>query len=93
MKALVSLTESRESGHRVVQVEPDSNVFEIAEGFVWVDCSDTTRANQHYYDQENQSFVEYTEPTPSVAVTPANPTKQQLLAEMEALSAKIAALG
>jgi len=92
MKALISLTEPRESGHRVVQVEPDDRVFDVAEGLVWKNCPDHIVANQYYYNQENESFVEYIEPTPALAAAPT-PTKQQLLAELEALSAKIAALG
>jgi hypothetical protein len=94
MKALISLTEPRESGYRVVQVEPDDQVFDVAEGLVWKDCPDYVVANQYYYNQENESFVEYIEPTPALAAAPTPiPTKQQLLAELEALSAKIAALG
>jgi hypothetical protein len=90
MKALISMTESRESGYRVVQVEPDDRVFDVATGFVWTDCPDYIVANQYYYNQENDSFVEYTEPTPtSPALTV---TKESLMRELAMLAARIEAL-
>ena len=35
---------------RVAQVEPDDQIFPIAEPYFWTDCADNVVADQFYYD-------------------------------------------
>jgi len=56
MKALISTIEFCESGYRVAQVEQDANVFPVAEGLFWVDCSDDVAADQFWYDPTEQKI-------------------------------------
>ena len=68
MKALISSIEPRENGYRVAQVEPDDNVFPVAEGMFWVDCPEDMTADSKWFDPADSSFKEF----PFVAqVTPA----------------------
>ena len=38
-------------GKRVAQVEPDGNIFPVAEPYFWVDCSDDVIADRYYWDE------------------------------------------
>jgi len=53
MKALISPQEPRESGYRVAQVEEQE--FEVAEPLFWVDCADTDKADECWYDPSDQT--------------------------------------
>jgi hypothetical protein len=55
MKALISTTERRSDGIRVAQVEPDENIFPVADSMFWVDCPDDLVADEFYWD--GSSFV------------------------------------
>ena len=62
MKALVAPAEARQNGgYRVCQVEPDDRVFEVAEPFFWMDCSDDVAADQFYYDPADSAIKPITE--------------------------------
>jgi hypothetical protein len=60
-KALISLVESRQTGYRVAQVEDAENIFEVAEGLLWVDCDDTIVADKFWYDTTSQTFNAFPE--------------------------------
>jgi hypothetical protein len=54
MKALISPDEPRETGYRVAQIE--NQEFEVAEPLFWVDCDDTVKADQFWYDPADQTI-------------------------------------
>lgn len=56
MKALISTIEPRETGYRVAQVEPDANIFAVAEGMFWVDCADDVIADAYWYDPTDENI-------------------------------------
>lgn len=56
MKALISSIEPVQSGYRVAQVEANENIFPVAEGLFWVDCSDEVVADQFWYDPSDQQI-------------------------------------
>lgn len=59
MKALILKLQPVETGFIVVQVEPDENVFEVAEGLEWVTCPDTgIEAHRFWYDFATEQFHE-----------------------------------
>ena len=58
MKALISTTEPRETGYRVAQVEQDENIFPVADGLFWVDCSDDCIADRFWYDPTDETIKE-----------------------------------
>jgi len=64
MKALISPVESRETGCRVAEVEPDDKVFEVAQPLFWVDCADDVVADQFWYDPETKTIKPVSEPEP-----------------------------
>ena len=39
---------------RVCQVEPDANIFPVAEPFFWMPCADNVVADEFYYDTVNK---------------------------------------
>ena len=61
MKALISPQEPRESGYRVAEVEEQE--FEVAEPLFWVDCADTDKADQCWYDPSDQTIKPFPENT------------------------------
>ena len=81
MKALISPNEN----NRIAQVEAQD--FPVAEPLFWLDCPDTITTEWTYVDG---TFVEPVIPELVVVV---EPTKNELLAELELLTAKINALG
>lgn len=83
MKALISPNQD----NFVVQVEPDDNTFEVAEPLYWTDCPDDCVAYQYQY--VDGQYVAY---VPEYVALPA-PTKEELMAELASLTAKIEALG
>jgi hypothetical protein len=90
-KALISTVEPRESGYRVAQVEDAANVFEVAPTLMWVDCADDVVADQFWYDPSDQLI----KANPVVVVEEpvvTAPTKEELLAQLQALQAQISAL-
>lgn len=54
MKALISPIEPRQTGYRVAQIEEIE--FEVAQPFFWVDCADTDKADQCWYDPADQTI-------------------------------------
>jgi len=54
MKALISPQEPKEYGYRVAQIEEQE--FEVAEPLFWVDCADTYKANECWYDPSDQTI-------------------------------------
>ena len=70
MKSLISSIEPRETGYRVAQVEPDANIFAVAEGLFWVDCADDVVADLFWYDPADQTIklVPVPEPQPQPTV-------------------------
>lgn len=65
MKALISTDESRESGYRVAQVSPDTDIFPVAPQMYWVDCPDDLKADQKWYDPADQQFKDFPQITPA----------------------------
>lgn len=70
MKALISTIEPRETGYRVAQVEPEQNVFDVAEGLFWVDCPAHITQDDFWYDPQDQLFKETPVAATSQAVQP-----------------------
>jgi hypothetical protein len=64
MKALISPKESRETGCRVAEVEPDNKVFEVAQPLFWVDCSDDVVADLFWYDPSDSAIKPIPQPEP-----------------------------
>ena len=64
MKALISTVESRETGYRVAQVEPDDRVFPVYHTLFWVDCPDDLVADRKWYDPSDQQFKDFPPPPP-----------------------------
>lgn len=56
MKALISSIEPVQTGYRVAQVEQDSNIFPVADGLFWIDCSEEIVADVYWYDQQDQTL-------------------------------------
>jgi len=56
MKALISTTEPVLTGYRVAQVEPDANIFPVADTLFWVDCADDVVADQFWYDPTDETI-------------------------------------
>ena len=54
MKALISPIELRQQGYRVADIA--ENAFEVAEPLFWVDCDDTVKADQFWFDPSNQTI-------------------------------------
>lgn len=81
MKALISPNEN----NRICQIEKQD--FPVAEPLFWLDCPDTITTEWTY---DGVTFVAPVIPEPVVS---PEPTKNELLAELEALTAKIKALG
>lgn len=82
MKALINKLHN----NFVVQVE--ENEFDVATPLYWVDCPDNIVAYKYQYIDEK--FVPYTAFESEVA---PQQTKEELLAELAALTDKINALG
>ena len=55
-KALISPIEIAHTGHRVAQVEPIGQEFEVAEPLYWLDCPDEVTAEHHYFDNADGTF-------------------------------------
>ena len=66
MQALISTIEPRETGYRVAQVEPDANVFAVAEAMFWAPCADDVVADQFWYDPTDQTIKPIPVPEPQV---------------------------
>jgi hypothetical protein len=60
-KALISPNEPAQTGYRVAQVEPEENIFSVADPLFWTDCADDVVADQFWYDPINQQII----PVPS----------------------------
>lgn len=86
MKALISPTQQ----NFVVQVIDDNLIFDVSEPLYWVDCPDTITAYSYTYS--NSQFIAYVPPAPAYVASP-EPTKAELLAQLQELTAKIQALG
>jgi len=54
MKALISPIEPRQTGYRVAQISESE--FEVALPLFWVDCADTDKADQCWYDPSDQTI-------------------------------------
>ena len=88
-QALISPNEPRETGYRVAQVEPDGQTFEVGAPLFWTPCADDVVADQFWYDPSDQLI----KANPVVVVeAPAAPTKEELMAQLQALQAQITAL-
>jgi hypothetical protein len=62
MKALISTVEPVLTGYRVAQVEQDANIFAVAEGLFWLDCSDDVVADQFWYDPTDETIKAVPQP-------------------------------
>lgn len=91
-KALISTVEPRESGYRVAQVEDAANTFEVAAGLMWVDCADNVVADQFWYDPQDKLIKANPVVVQEVAPEVIAPTKEELMAQLQALQAQITAL-
>lgn len=66
MKALISTTEPCETGYRVAQVEPDADIFPVADTLFWVSCADDVVADQFWYDPSDETIKPILQPEPQV---------------------------
>lgn len=64
MKALISSIELVETGYRVAQVTEPNQIFPVAEGMFWVDCTDDVLADQFWYDPTTKNILEIPKPAP-----------------------------
>ena len=90
-KALISTVEPRESGYRVAQVEDAANTFEVGSGLFWVDCADNVVADQFWYDPSDE-LIKANPVVVEAAPEVIAPTKEELMAQLQALQAQITAL-
>lgn len=81
MKALISPNEN----NRICQVEVTD--FQVAEPLYWIDCHNDITTDWTYVDGQ------YIAPVAQEYVAPPAPTKEELMAELASLTAKIQALG
>ena len=58
MKALICPNEPVRNGYRIAQVEPDNNIFSVAEPLYWLNCNDDVVADQWYYDVLERTIKE-----------------------------------
>lgn len=65
MKALIATNEPTQSGYRVAQVEPDANIFPVAQELFWVDCADNVEADRFWYDPTDNTI----KPVPAPVTT------------------------
>lgn len=63
MKALISTIEPVQTGYRVAQVEPDANIFPVAEGLFWTECNDDVVADQFWYDPSDLQIKPLPQPS------------------------------
>lgn len=61
MKALISTIEPVQTGYRVAQVEPNENIFEVADDLFWVECPENIIPDHYWFNSENGTFVEIIE--------------------------------
>jgi hypothetical protein len=74
MKALISPIE-QQVGYRVAQVVKDEDTFPVANPYFWLDCGDEVKADDWYYDPDDQTFKEKPIPVvPEVATANNQPT-------------------
>ena len=77
MQALISQIETRETGYRVAQVEPDDQTFPVAAGLFWMSCADNVVADQFWYDPADNTIKAV--PTPGVSTKQPISTGSQTL--------------
>jgi hypothetical protein len=82
MKALIDPNQE----DLVIQVEQQQ--FEVANPFYWVDCDDTIVAFKFKY--KNNSFVEHVLEYTQIGMN--EPTKEELMAQIQSLMAKVESL-
>jgi hypothetical protein len=70
-KALISPNEPRESGYRVVQIEPDGQTFEVGAPLFWTSCADDVVGDEFWYNPQTQTI----EPNP-IYIPTAEENKQ-----------------
>ena len=78
MQALISTIEPRETGYRVAQVEPDDQIFPVADVMFWTPCADDVVADQFWYDPETKQILPIPVPEPIVANQPISQGAQTL---------------
>lgn len=75
MKALISTFEPVLQGYRVAQVEPDADIFPVAEALFWTECADDVVADRFWYDPVDSLIKSVPEPAPTAQpVSPVQPT-------------------
>ena len=57
MKALISPNEPRQTGYRVAEISESE--FEVQKPLFWVDCADTDKADQCWYDPSDQTIKSF----------------------------------
>jgi len=62
MQALISTIEPVKTGYRVAQVEPDANIFPVANDLFWLSCADDVVADKFWYDPSDQMIKAIPEP-------------------------------
>ena len=66
MKALISPIEPVVTGYRVAQVEPDDQIFPVADPLFWTPCADDVVADQFWYDPADGQIRPIPQPEPVV---------------------------
>jgi hypothetical protein len=77
MQALIN----PDQNNLVVEVEPDNNIFEVAEPLYWNACPDNIIAYQYTYT--NNQYVPYVEPTPIPTAEENKDTAVQILSSTD----------
>ena len=66
MYALISEQELVETGYRVVEIR--SEPFDMGDKFKWIECADTVKPNEVYYDPADETIKPI--PIPEIYVKP-----------------------
>ena len=56
MQALISTTEPVQTGYRVAQVEPDADIFPVADTLFWTPCADDVVQDKFWYDPTDSTI-------------------------------------
>lgn len=68
----ISIETEVSNSARVCQIEPDDNIFGVADALFWQDCSEEINCDDYYFDLQTKQFALI----PESAIYPNQPTVQ-----------------
>lgn len=68
-KALICPNELVPNGFRIAQVEPEENIFSVADPLYWVECADEVTADFWYFDPADATIKAVPVPPPPAPKT------------------------